>query len=370
MIPMVDLKAQFAKLAPEMMPAIERVMTDAAYINGPDVKLFEGEAAQALGAKHAIGCANGTDALQIAVRALGIGPGDEVITTAFTFVATGGAISICGATPVFVDVDATSFNIDVTAIEAAITPRTKAIVPVHLYGNPVDMDAIMAIADKHHLAVIEDCAQATAATWKGRTVGTIGHVGCFSFFPSKNLGCAGDGGMCLTNDSELADKIRAIGAHGSRVRYHNDIQGFNSRLDTLQAAILRVKLPHLPAWNNRRREVACKYSEVLAGTGVLTPQGSEHGRHVFHQYTVRHPERDRIQAHLQSVGVATAVYYPIPLHKQKMFAHLGYQDGQLPVSEALSRDVFSLPICPELSDENIAFIGKEIAQALAVTAAH
>ena len=368
MIPMVDLQTQYKKLEAEMKPAVEKVLSTAAYINGPDVKAFEGEMAAFLGTPHAVACANGTDALHIAMRALGIGPGDEVITTTFTFIATGGMISMAGATPVLVDIDPQSYNIDPAVIEAAITPRTKAIIPVHLFGNPAPMDEIMEIAARHNLAVIEDCAQSTGATYKGRTTGTIGTIGCFSFFPSKNLGCAGDGGMVVSNDAEIAARMRAIASHGSKVKYHNDIQGFNSRLDTVQAAILRVKLPHLAAWNKRRREVAHRYNQVLAGTGIVTPSENPDGVHVFHQYTLRHPERDRLQKVLTDAGISCMIYYPIPMHLQGMYAHLGYKEGSLPKAEAAAREVFSLPVCPELSDESIDYIGKVLREALAPAA--
>lgn len=362
---MVDLKGQYKTIEEPVLEAVHRALSEAAYINGPDVKAMEKEFGAFLGVSHSIACANGTDALHIAFRALGIGPGDEVITTAFTFVATAGTVSLTGATPVFVDIDPETFNIDPVAIEAAITPRTKAIVPVHLFGSPADMDAIMDIARRHDLPVVEDCAQSTGATYKGRMTGTIGTIGCFSFFPSKNLGCFGDGGMVVTNDAELAKRLRAIGAHGSRVKYYNEMLGFNSRLDTLQAAILRVKLPHLAAWNEGRRAAASMYAEVLAGTGVVIPQDSKTGLHVYHQYTIRHPERDRIKDHLLANGIACAVYYPVPLHEQGMYSHLGYEKGSLPHTEAAAADVLSLPMYPELTREIVEHIGKAVREALA-----
>ena len=366
---MVDLKGQYKTIEEPVLEAVHRALSEAAYINGPDVKAFEKEFAAFLGVSHAIPCANGTDALHIAFRALGIGPGDEVITTAFTFVATAGTISLTGATPVFVDIDPETFNIDPAAIEAAITPRTKAIAPVHLFGSPADMDPIMEIARKHNLAVVEDCAQSTGATYKGRMTGTIGTIGCFSFFPSKNLGCFGDGGMVVTNDPAVAERLRPIGAHGSRVKYYNDVLGFNSRLDTLQAAILRVKLPHLAEWNQGRRAAAAMYAEALAGTGVVVPADSKTGVHVYHQYTVRHAERDRIMAHLGKVGVACAVYYPVPLHLQGMYKHLGYAEGSLPYTEAAARNVMSLPMYPELTREIVDRVAGAVRDALATVSA-
>lgn len=349
-IPMVDLKLQYRNLEPQLTKAVCDSMAQAAYINGPDVAAFEGEFARFLDVPHAVGCANGTDALHIAMRALGIGTGDEVITTAFTFIATGGTISLTGATPVFVDMDEKTYNLDLDAVEAAITPRTRAILPVHLYGNPVDMTRLMDIAKRHGLAVVEDCAQSAGATWKGRKVGTIGTIGCFSFFPSKNLGCFGDGGMIVTHDEQLALRLKAITAHGSRVKYHNEILGFNSRLDTLQAAILRVKLPHLDDWNKRRRQAAQRYNDALRGSDLQLPIESEHGTHVYHQYTVRHPQRDQLKAQLQQAGIASMIYYPIPLHMQGVFSSLPFKQGQFPQSEAAAREVLSLPMYPELEE--------------------
>lgn len=363
-IPMVDLKLQYTTLKEQFEHDVCEVMASAAYINGPAVGAFECEMAGYLGCPQAIACANGTDALHIALRALDIGPGDEVITTPFTFIATSGAIALNGATPVFVDIDLTSYNIDTTAIEAAITPRTKALLPVHLFGNPANMDAIMAIADKHKLAVVEDCAQATGATWRGQKVGTIGHIGCFSFFPSKNLGCFGDGGLVVCRDEQLAQRMRQIAAHGSRVRYHNDILGFNSRLDTLQAAILRVKLPHLDSWNASRRAAAHRYTRALAASGVVTPVEAEHGLHVYHQYTLRHLRRDDIKAHLEKAGIASMIYYPIPLHLQKLHAHLPYKKGQFPNTEIAAEQVLSLPMYPELTEAQTTRIADAVVNAL------
>lgn len=366
-IPMVDLKLQYQTIKSEIEPAVLQSMADAAYINGPDVGNFERDMMSFLDVKHCIGVANGTDALHIAIRALGIGPGDEVITTAFTFIATGGTISLTGARPVFVDIDPASYNIDPKAIEKAITPRTKAIVPVHLFGQAADMTAIMEIANKHGLAVVEDCAQAAGATWKGRQVGTIGTVGCFSFFPSKNLGCFGDGGMVVSNDEKLAQKIRAIASHGSRVKYHNEVLGFNSRLDTVQAAILRVKLRHLAEWNRKRQQAAAWYHEALAPLGLPLPRPvSADGTHVYHQYTIRSAARDGIRDHLQKLGIASMIYYPIPLHRQELYRGLEYGEGSFPHSEKAAGEVLSLPMYPELTRDQVQTVAAGVAEAVSV----
>jgi dTDP-4-amino-4,6-dideoxygalactose transaminase len=361
-IPILDLRPQYESLKDEMHAAITRVLESGAFIMGPDVAAFEQEAAAYLGVKHAIGLNSGTDALFIALRALGIGPGDEVITTPFTFFATAEAISHVGATPVFVDANEQTFNIDPDLIEAKITPRTKAIIPVHLYGRPSDMGKIMAIANKHNLKVIEDCAQSFGARYLGqcngcdgscnpsehlgKQTGTIGHVGAYSFFPSKNLGAYGDGGMIATNDDSIAEHARMLRVHGSRKKYYNEVVGYNSRLDTIQAAILRVKLPHVDAWNAARREVARQYNELLAGIeGIVTPEIAP--GHVFHQYTVRISKgsRDEVQKKLAAAGIGTMVYYPVPQDQLPLYkgTYPSY-----PVSDGLAREVLSLPIWPEL----------------------
>lgn len=368
-IQMVDLTVQYQTLESRFRQVMCDAMATGAYINGPDVSTFEGEFARFLEVPYAVACANGTDALHIALRALGIGPGDEVITTTFTFIATAGTISLCGATPVFVDIDETSFNLDPGEVEAAITPHTRAIVPVHLYGNPADMDRISSIAKRHGLAVVEDCAQAAGARWKGRKVGSIGTAGCFSFFPSKNLGCFGDGGMIATHDESLARRMRAICAHGSRIKYHNEVLGFNSRLDTVQAAILRVKLPHLEKWNERRREAAHRYNEALKESGIRLPAENNDGIHVYHQYTMRHSKRDTIKMHLQEAGIASMIYYPIPLHRQELYAGLGYAEGRFPRAEAAAREVLSLPMYPELTDGDTRRVAQTVLDALSCVAA-
>jgi dTDP-4-amino-4,6-dideoxygalactose transaminase len=369
-IPILDLRPQYESLKDEMHAAITRVLESGAFIMGPDVAAFEQEAAAYLGVKHAVGLNSGTDALFIALRALGIGPGDEVITTPFTFFATAEAISHVGATPVFVDANEHTFNIDPDLIEAKITPRTKAIIPVHLYGRPSDMGKIMAIANKHNLKVVEDCAQSFGAKYQGncngcdgncdsnehtgKHTGTIGHVGTYSFFPSKNLGAYGDGGMLATNDDAIADHARMLRVHGSRKKYYNEVVGYNSRLDTIQAAILRVKLPHVDAWNAARREVARQYNELLAGVeGIITPELPP--GHVFHQYTVRITKgsRDDGQKKLAAAGIGTMVYYPVPQDQLPLYKG---QYESYPVSDGLAREVLSLPIWPEIEKNVLIMI--------------
>lgn len=340
-------------------------MRSGQYINGPNVKAFEKEFAASVGAPHAIGLNSGTDALHLALRALDIGPGDEVITVPFTFVATTEAIGIVGATPVFADIDPVSYNLDPASIEAKITPKTRAIMPVHLYGQPADMDAIMAIARRHGLHVVEDCAQAVGATYKGQQVGTFGAVGCFSFFPSKNLGCYGDGGAAVTSDPQLAQRLVALRGHGGRVKYYHEELGVNSRLDEVQAAVLRVKLPHLDRWNAGRREVARRYHELLSSIpGVVTPREQPDTVPVYHQYTVRVPERDRVQKALQEAGVQTMIYYPVPLHLQQVHAYMGHKHGDFPHTEKATDEVLSLPIYPELTAENQARVFEALRQAV------
>lgn len=357
-IPILDLVPEVEFLWDDLMAAITRVLRSGQFILGPEVETFEREVAEYLGAKHAIGLNSGTDALVIGLRALGVGPGDEVITTPFTFFATAEAISLVGATPVFVDIDPRTFNINPELILPAITPRTKAILPVHLYGRPAEMDSILAIAEEYGLKVLEDCAQAFGATYRGKKVGTLGHAGAFSFFPSKNLGAYGDGGLLVTNDDGVAELARMLRAHGSRRKYYNEIIGYNSRLDALQAAILRVKLPHVDRWNERRRQVAERYNQLLSGVpGLVLPEISE--GHVFHQYTVRilGGRRDRVQGALAEAGVGTMVYYPVPIHLLPVY---GLSKGMFPHAELVSSEVLSLPLWPEISFD----LQKKIARAL------
>lgn len=351
MIPVVDLRAQYAALESEIDCAIKEVLRSTEFILGPAVCDLEKQVAAYCDCSCGLGVGSGTDALSLALSALGIGPGHEVITTPFTFIATANTISHCGAKPVFVDIHPQTYNIEPAAIETAITERTKAIVPVHLYGQPADMGPIMDLAEQHGLYVIEDAAQAIGARIKGRRVGSIGHAGCLSFYPTKNLGAYGDGGMVVTNDVALAEKIDILRRQGGKKKYHAEVLGFNSRLDSLQAAILRVKLMHLDAWNEARRQVACHYNEMLAALPITTPFESRHVYHVYHQYTIRAPERDALLAYLNERGIGAKIYYPVPLHSQKAYAGLGYGPNSLPVAEAVSREALSLPMYPELTKE-------------------
>ncbi len=350
MIPILDLKEQYQTLKREIDGAIQRVLESGIFIMGPNVEAFESEIGTYLGARHAISLNSGTDALHLAMRALGIGPGDEVITTPFTFVATTEAVGIVGATPVFVDIDPQTFNIDPTLIERAITPRTKAILPIHMYGAPAAMPEIVALGRKHGLAIVEDCAQAIGAEFGGRKLGTFGEIGCFSFFPSKNLGAYGDGGLVATNDDSLAEKIRALRVHGGKRKYHHEELGINSRLDEIQAAILRVKLPHLEQWILARRELAARYTTRLqAIPSLVTPSDRPNERHVYHQYTIRVDDRDRVKQQMAAAGVQTMIYYPVPLHMQQVHKALPLPKHSVEHSERASRQVLSLPMYPELS---------------------
>ncbi len=350
-IPMVDLKGQYAGLKAEIDAALIDALGETRFILGPNVQAFDAEAAEYLGIRHAISCANGTDALHLALLAAGIGPGDEVITPAFTFIATAEAIRYVGATPVFVDIDADSFNLDAGLIEAAVTERTRAILPVHLFGQPADIDEISALADERGLLVIEDCAQSFGARYRDKATGGFGCSAAFSFFPSKNLGCYGDGGMVTTNDDDIAARVRMLRNHGSREQYHHDVIGFNSRLDELQAVILRIKLKHIDTYNRRRREVAETYNRLLAGSGLVTPAIRDDRDHVFHQYTLLADDRDALRERLLARDIACAIYYPVPLHRQKAFADTAQPD--LPVTEETARRCLSLPIFPEMTAQQI-----------------
>jgi dTDP-4-amino-4,6-dideoxygalactose transaminase len=355
-IQMVDVVGQYKRIKTDVDSAIHAVLDSGMFIQGKEVGEFECAMAGYLGTRFAVGCASGTDALQIAMMALGIGQGDEVITTPFTFIATAETIAILGATPVYVDIEPGTLNIDPSKIEAAITPRTKAIIPVHLYGQPADMDAIMAVARKHGIPVIEDSAQAVGASYKGKKVCSMGEFGCISFFPSKNLGCFGDGGMIVTSDPVLAEKARVIAAHGSRTRYYHDVLGVNSRLDTLQAVILNVKLPHLEAYNTARRNAAQRYNELLEGIPVKVPVVAPGVEHIFHQYTLRAPRRDALAAFLKGKGIPHAVYYPVPLHLQKAFAMSGGKAGDFPITEQAAHEVISLPMHTELTEKHVQMV--------------
>ena len=353
---MVDVVGQYRKIKPEIDNAIHAVLDSGQFINGKEVGEFECSAAGYLGSRYAVACSSGTDALQIAMMALGIGPGDDVVTTPFTFVATAETIAILGARPVYVDIDPKTFNIDPERIEAALTPKTKAIIPVHLYGHPADMDPIMDVARTHGIKVIEDCAQAMGASYKATKVGTIGDIGCISFFPSKNLGCFGDGGMMVTNDKPLAEKLHVIASHGSRVRYYHEVLGVNSRLDTIQAAILGVKLRHLEEYNSARQRAAVLYDGMLGGLPVTVPYEDAKGQHIYHQYTIRAPRRDALAQTLKAKGIPHGIYYPVPLHMQNAFKMSGSVKGDFPVSEQAADEVISLPMHTELTGEQQAFV--------------
>ncbi|MFP4007542.1 MAG: DegT/DnrJ/EryC1/StrS family aminotransferase [Spirulinaceae cyanobacterium] len=358
-IPPLDLTKQYQQIQTEVEQSVLEILSSGRYIGGATVANFEQQFAEYIGTTHGISCNSGTDALYLTLRALDIGPGDEVITTPFTFIATAEVLSLAGATPVFVDIDE-SFNLDVNQVEAAITPKTKAIVPVHLFGHPVPMTQLMAIAQAHNLTVIEDCAQAAGATWNDHRVGSIGHVGCFSFFPTKNLGACGDGGAVTTNDPAIAAQIRMLKEHGSKVRYIHDEIGVNSRLDALQAAILSIKLRYLDKWNQGRAVVAACYYQLLQHLpDIIAPQDTIGGQAVWNQYTIRvrmdgktdANVRDRVRSQLQERGISSMVYYPLPLHLQPVYQPLGYQLGQLPQAERAANEVLSLPMFPELTLE-------------------
>jgi dTDP-4-amino-4,6-dideoxygalactose transaminase len=338
------------------------VMASGHFVLGPNVKALEAEVAEYVGCRYGVGVASGTDALRLSLAALGIGPGDEVVTTPFTFVATANIISHCGARPVFVDIDPRTFNIAPAHIEAAVTERTKAVVPVHLYGQPADMDAIMDIARRRSLYVIEDCAQAIGAEEDGQRVGSFGDVACFSFYPTKNLGAYGDGGMVTTNNPEIAGRMDVLRRQGGKVKYYHEVLGFNSRLDEMQAALLRVKLRHLDGWQAERQRSATRYDELLSTLDVVTPFVRPGVTHVYHQYTIRVPHRDGLHQFLKDRGIGTMIYYPLPLHLQKLYHDLGYAEGSLPVSEQAAREVLSLPMYPELTDEQIRTVVEAIGE--------
>jgi dTDP-4-amino-4,6-dideoxygalactose transaminase len=348
---MVDLRGQYEKLKPEIDTAILRVLSETNFILGPNLQAFEQEVAEYLGVRHAIGCASGTDALHLALLAAGIEPGDEVITTAFTFIATAEAICHVGAIPIFVDIFPDSFNIDPYKIATAVTEKTRAIIPVHLFGQPADLDEIRAIASQYNLLIIEDCAQSFGSRYHERMTGSIGDAGAFSFFPSKNLGCFGDGGLVTTNDDEIANRVKKFRHHGSSQQYHHDVIGYNSRLDELQAVVLRIKLNHINEYNQNRLRVAQTYNRLLAGAELELPIIPDDRSHVFHQYTLLSDDRDRLQSLLRSQQIASAVYYPVPLHRQQAFADI--ESVSLPVADETSQHCLSLPIFPEMTEEQV-----------------
>ncbi|GGH32189.1 DegT/DnrJ/EryC1/StrS family aminotransferase [Paenibacillus segetis] len=363
-IPVLDLSYEMKDLKPQILNAIEDVLDQGAFIMGPKVKEFERNVAEYLGVRYAVTLNSGTDALVIALLAAGIGEGDEVITTPFTFFASAEAISRIGATPVFVDIDPHTYNINPQLLGSAITSRTKAIIPVHLFGQSADMDPLLAVAAQHNLIVVEDVAQAFGGEYKGRKVGTIGDIGCFSFFPSKNLGAYGDGGLLVTNDQELAEKSAMLRTHGSKKKYYNELIGFNSRLDEIQAAILGVKLPHIDPWNEGRREAAARYRELLGDVeGIILPEEVSYSRHVYHQYTLRvlNGRRDELQAKLEENGISSMVYYPVPVHKLPVYESI---NASMSVAETLSFEVLSLPIWPQIEASTQQYIAGKIKEAL------
>ncbi len=355
-IPFVDLQAQYQSLKDELDTAVLAVMRQCNFILGKEVSDFEHAFADYVGARHCVGVASGLDALKLALEAFGIGPGDEVIVPAHTFIASALAVSAVGARPVLVEVDEASFNLDPAHIEAAITPRTKAIMPVHLYGQPADMDPILALARRYNLRVIEDASQAHGARYRGQRVGTLGDVGCFSFYPGKNLGAYGDAGGLVTNNAELAEKVRFLRNYGQEVKYKHVVKGYNLRLDTLQAAVLGVKLRYLDAWNARRAAHAAVYTHALEGVGDLQLPRVITGDHVFHLYVIRTRQRDALQAHLNQRGIATVIHYPVPIHMQPAYADLGYGRGTFPITERLSEEILSLPMYAELTAEQQDYV--------------
>ena len=367
-IQMVDLQTQYQRIKKEIDAGIEEVINSAVFIKGPKVAEFQAHLEQYTGAKHVINVGNGTDALQIALMGLGLQPGDEVITPTFTFIATAEVVALLGLTPVVVDVDWNTMNMDIESVRRAITPKTKAIVPVHLFGQCADMESIMALAEEHHLYVVEDACQAIGAQYtfsNGETkqAGTIGHIGCTSFFPSKNLGCYGDGGAIFTNDDALDARMRAIANHGMVVRYHHDMIGVNSRLDSIQAAVLDAKLPHLDEYIAARQKAAAYYDQAFGNNDkLLIPGRQEHSTHVFHQYTLRvvGADRDKLREGLAERGIPAMIYYPVPLHQQKAYLDPRYKDGDFPVAEKLAACVLSLPMHTELDEEQLAFITSSV----------
>ncbi|WP_396623796.1 DegT/DnrJ/EryC1/StrS family aminotransferase [Luteitalea sp.] len=364
-VPLLDLAAQYAPIRDAVVEAVTRVVDTQKFILGPEVERFEAEAASYLGARHAIGVTSGTDALLVAMMALDLGPGDEVIVPTYSFFATAGCVSRTGATPVLVDIDPVTYNLDVEAVRRAVTPRTRAIVPVHLYGQAAEMDALMALAAEHGLTVIEDAAQALGATYGGRALGTIGHFGCFSFYPSKNLGAAGDAGLVTVNDDDLAARVRLLRVHGAQRTYHHEKVGGNFRMAAVQAAVLGVKLRHLDAWTEARRRNADRYRALFAslapGVPVTLPVERPGRRHIYNQFVIRAERRDGLRDHLRAHGVGCEIYYPVPFHLQPCFAYLGVPAGALPVSERAAAETLALPIYSELTEAQQAYVVETIA---------
>lgn len=367
-LPLVDLRAQHTAIAAEVQAAIERVMGNADFILGADVGAFEEEFAGYCEVQHAVGVDSGISALELGMRALGVGPGDEVITPAASFIASSSAISFTGATPVWVDVDPRTYNLDPDRIEAAITPRTKAIMAVHLYGQPADMDRILAVAGRHGLPVIEDACQSHGARYKARRTGSMGIFAAFSFYPSKNLGAYGDAGALTTDDPQLADKVRSMRNYGQRARYEHVYLAWNRRLDTMQAAVLRVKLRHLDAWNQSRRRIASMYDELLAGSDAALPHSLTDVEHVYHLYVIQVAERERVQAELTARGIGTGVHYPVPIHLQPAYLSAGSRAGSFPVTEVAAKRVLSLPMYPELTDADVHRVARAVRELVSSSA--
>jgi dTDP-4-amino-4,6-dideoxygalactose transaminase len=360
-VPVLDLKAQYAVIKVEVDAAIAEVLQSQHFILGPKVVQCEKAIAAYSGCSHAIGVSSGSDALLACLMAENIGPGDEVITTPYTFFATAGAIARLGAVPIFVDIDPVTYNLDPSKILPKVTDKTRAIIPVHLYGQMADMDAVMRVANEHSLVVIEDAAQAIGAEYKGHRAGSIGHYGCFSFFPSKNLGAAGDGGMVVTNDAQRAEKLRCLRVHGSKPKYHHKIVGGNFRLDAIQAAVVSAKLPHLDAWTAARQRNAKRYDQLFGEAGLpITLPAVVADRHIFNQYVIRVPARDELQAHLQKKGIGTEVYYPVPMHLQECFTYLGHTAGAFPESERAAKETLALPIYPELTESQAEYVVESV----------
>ncbi len=361
----VDLKEQYQNIKDDILKAITEVINNSRFVLGPQIDEFEHKFAEFSHVKYAVGVASGTDAIILALKSLGIGQGDEVITAANTFIATVLGISYSGASPILVDNNPASYNIDPAKIEAVITSKTKAIMPVHLYGQMADMDAILAIAKKHNLKVIEDACQAHGAEYKGRKSGSIGDISCFSFYPSKNLGAYGDGGMVLTNDEDLYQKTKMLRDYGQSQKYHHEIKGHNSRLDSIQAAILLAKLPHLEAWNERRRSIARLYNELLSEVDVVTPIEGQGYRHIYHLYVIRTKNRDEMFEYLKSKQISCGIHYPIPIHLQNAYKDLSYKEGDFPVTEKSAQEILSLPMFPELREHQVRYVVEAIKEFLA-----
>lgn len=359
-IPLVDLKAQFRSIEEEIKGAISRVVENTAFILGKEVELFEQEFSLYTGAKFVVGVGSGTDALHLALRALGVGQGDEVITTPNSFIATALAVSYVGAKPIFVDIEPDTYNIDPSKIEEAITSRTRAIIPVHLYGHPADIDLVMDVARSHDLKVVEDACQSHGAEYKGKKTGSIGDIGCFSFYPGKNLGAYGDGGAITTNDRAVAERIKMLRNYGEGQKYYHESKGFNSRLDAIQAAVLRVKLLKLDAWNEGRRRNAGLYNKLLGNLDIMPPIERDYAKHVYHLYVIHVSRRDDLLGYLKSKGIYAGIHYPIPIHLQKAYVDLDYSSGAFPITERYAGEIISLPMFPELTEEQIGYVASEI----------